>query len=247
MKNITIVYNKFDIVSVIAAAFMYSYYKSLTVQFKHKVKAISNDSSEEFLVTEDPNYIYIFIGISEVGKRFLKTNHKLIFKNDEGNVLSQVYHSVKQDKNEYSMLYKKLNIALDNFLTKDLNEAEAALCLKHYLLSLDVLKDEADFIFLYDGEINKEEFKSFIKELKNKFKTNFTGNNPFTQSKGILFPVATVSDMYAVWVSRFMKLSYSHYINIVVTGKGMIIDSDVPGIKEKIFDEPGYVMAYQYL
>lgn len=247
MKNITIIYNKFDIVSVIAAAFIYSYYKSLAVQFKHKVKALSNDSSEEFLVTEDPNYFYLFIGISEVGKRFKKTNHKLIFKNDEGNVLSQVYHEVKNGKNDESMLYKKLSIALDNFLTKDLNVAEAGLCLKHYMLSLDVLKDEADFVFIYDGEIDKNEFQSFVKELKNKFKDNFTGSNPFTKSKGILFPVATISDMHSVWVSRFMKLSYNYYINIAMTGKGVIVDSDIPDIKEKIFDEPGYVMAYHYL
>ena len=145
------------------------------------------------------------------------------------------------------MLYKKLSIALDNFLSKDFNQTEAASCLKHYMLSLDVLKDEANFVFIYDGEISKNEFESFVKELKDKFKNNFTGNNPFTKSKGILFPVATISDIYSVWVSRFMKLSYSHYINIAMTGKGVIVDSDVPNIKEKIFDEPGYVMAYQYL
>ena len=245
MTNITIVYNRFDITAVISAAFLYSYYRMMK-HFDYVVKAISNDSSEEFLVTEDPKYHYLFIGISKVGKRFIKTNHTLIVNNDEDNMMSQIYHMVKGEQNEDSVLYKKLCVALDRFYTDHADESEVSLCLDYYLMSLNVFKDETEFRFIDDYERDSSLFKSFVKELKRKFSTNFTRNNPLTFAEGIIYPSATISGKYSVWVARFMKLSYKHYLNIVSTSRGIIVDSDIPGIEKQISEKHGYVMAYHY-
>ena len=137
-------------------------------------------------------------------------------------------------------------VALDRFYTDHADESEVSLCLDYYLMSLNVFKDETEFRFIDDYERDSSLFKSFVKELKRKFSTNFTRNNPLTFAEGIIYPSATISGKYSVWVARFMKLSYKHYLNIVSTSRGIIVDSDIPGIEKQISEKHGYVMAYHY-
>lgn len=203
MKNIFIIYNRFDIKSVIAAAFLYSSTSNVSKLLNTTVKAISSDSGEIFPVTEDPNYQYVFIGISEVSKRFEKTKHTLIVSDDYYNVFSQVYDRVKntfsnevnEDFYQSSIYFRELSVALNMFHSKDASYNELSLCLNYYMMALKVLNDDGEWNFIEEHDVDNNLFDKFIKELKLKFKTNFSRNNPFTLAEGITHASASISDV----------------------------------------------------
>ena len=250
MKQLFIIYNKFNIASVIAAAYYYNFSKQNAKFFNQTVTIISNDSGESFPVVEDPNYQYLFIGISKVGKRFEKTNHRIVFNNDGGLLFSEIYNIVKKNSTDsegsHSLYYDKLMTALSMFSSDKANKFEMSMCVSYYLMCLRIVNDVLDFHFIEDNEIFESVFEEFMKELKEKFESNFTRNNPYALGEGISYPSAAITGKHSVWVSRFMKLSHKYYLNIVSTGRGIIIDSDIPGIEDHIESKQGCTMAYYY-
>ncbi len=246
-----VIYNKFDIASVIAAAYYYSSVKQTAKLFHQSVFIISNGSNESFPVIEDPNYQYVFIGISKIGKRFEKTNHHIVYNKNKDLLFSEIYNVVKSNYNSskggVSRYVDKLITALSMFDSKKASVAELSLCVSYYLMSLRVITDAVEFHFLEDHDIQESVFHEFVRELKEKFKSNFTRNNPYALGEGILFPTASINSKHSIWVSRFMRLSHKYYLNIVSTGKGIIIDSDIPDIDKHIEDKQGLIMAHHYI
>jgi len=248
---ITVVYNKFDVDAVIASAFITSYIASNYSQPKQSLKRYERDitfieSTSGINLVLDKNQYYLFLGLNKINEKFKNTEHSLINSYIDNETHVTILEALPGSCFPMDNIYaKQLLHALKVFNTREADENDLMVISKYYHLALRVMKGDDVFRFNEVTEEDKKEYSKFIKRVKLEFTNNFHKNHPLPIQEGLAYPAASISSDCCVWVRRFMKLVHKRYLNIILTTKGHVIDTDIPDIQKKLHGR-NFILSSDY-
>lgn len=235
--SITIVYNKFDIDAVITAAIYMSHLGNNNLSEislrKQRKETIVIESTSGIDLAIDKDSYFLFLGINRINNKFKDIDYVMI----NSSVVDDTYYTILErlvDSSIDNPYAQQLASALRVFNTREADEKDLIVLSKYYQLALKVIRGAASFEFTEVTEKDKMEYLSFIEMVKVEFTNNFHKKHPLPLQEGISYPAASISSDYCVWVRRFMKLVHKRYLNVILTTKGHIIDTDIPDIQSKL-------------
>lgn len=251
--SITLIHNKFDIDAVITAAFYLSYMsgnKLHDIMYRKSTKqTVSVESTSGVIIDPVMENYYVFLGIKRVDKKFKDFPHVRLntyfndisgddisgdYDSDTGEVVT-IFESLTQNLVEKDNEYvRQLVHALKVFNTRSADEKDLMVLSKYYQMALKVLRYEGVFEFSSLNKEDEKEYKEFIKKVKREFSNNFSKNHPLPIQEGLNYPAASISSDCCVWVRRFMRLVHNRYLNVILTTKGHIVDTDIPDIQDRL-------------
>ncbi len=242
-----VIYNKFDIQSIMAAA-VYSGRTSNTTKQKYQLF-----DTTVILNTHFNEYIWIGVKPDTNPRSFL---HATIRKETKHIKLDDGYNShkhtiyeeaIKQTGGDVGSAYVLANI-LNNFYTNKLNIEELIFIYKNYIKALDCI--EQGTIFepeAYSDNIKEQDkvnFLIFINKVKGKLKHNYKVLSCFTNNRKINYCLLALNITHYSWAIRLVKMSYSNYLNVINTLRGYAVDTNIANLRDTKVINDNYTYTY---
>ncbi len=247
-----VVYNKFDIHSLMAAA-VYSGRVSPTTGVKYELLDTT------VLLHSDFNE-YIWVGVTpETGiKGFI---HKTI-KKEAKHIKVEIDHydpelerkitvyeeAVKQVGADTTSSFA-LGNALEHFFDHKLTMQELVFIHKNYIKARDCIESGSIFEPIpYSNNLkadDKVSFFAFINKVKSKLKNSYKASVGVVNNKKFKYCLLALNiDDYS-WALRIVQMSHQYYLNVVNCLRGYVIDTNIPNLTQmKLVDEYGYLNSY---
>lgn len=236
-KTRLVVYNKFDYDSLMAAAL----YKSLHPE----VKVVDNTKS---LSTKYDEYLWLGITPSfEVSSdtKFIKdkvSRSVVAVKSHEGEVefAVSVFMQVAQLENKVDSRVMTLVNLLNQFHTNTIKKAELVFVYKSLKMAQEVIDGSSEFLINETiTDYDAGQFDKYIKLVKQRLEGNYNIRFIELKSKYARVVMTTFSDDYH-WVLRLIKLGHKNHVNLCLTTKGCMVETNLPSIAGMVLDSHCY-------
>jgi hypothetical protein len=235
-----VVYNKFSLDSILAAALV----KSL-----NKENTIVMDNSSIVPLDHDE---YFWLGVElEKPPRWAKSafsdkkNYSLLATDTEGEGYSSILYKLaiiisnNENKAIPMELIMKLNGCVNKFFTNNATLEDLTLLFVNLKIAERALYSTSinteDFRDIDCDGLDTVDFKRFIKIVKDKNRNNYTHQYIKFKSRLLETFVTSVNDDW-IWIKRLLSLSDQKYVNINMTPIGCIVDTNLPDFDKHRID-----------
>ena len=247
-----VVYNKFDIHSLMAAA-VYSGQVSPVTGVKYELL-----DTTVLLHSDFDEYVWVGVnpesGIKGFIHKTLKKNAKHIkveidhYDADLGRKITIYEEAIKQVGVVQTSAFA-LGNALEHFFDAKLTIQELVFIHKNYIKAKECI--ELGIVFrpeVYSNvlnEIDKTSFMCFINKVKTKLKHSYKPSVGVINNKKFKYCLLALNiDEYS-WALRIVQMSHQYYLNIINCLRGYVIDTNIPNLSQmKLVDEYGYLNSY---
>lgn len=231
-----VVYNKFDPDAVISAAYLKSKFPRMQVY----------DNLMAFSLNKELHYY--FLGFSKINSLITNSyNYSSLTEttNDDGiqiSILSKILTHFGYNSDELCMTIAEM---LPEFKHTDSHHGVSLNIYLHYKKAINTLDSNVPFVFndkvaTYEPfsrighEKTKEmaEYNLFIERAKEDLRRYYSADHMITKHENLNVAAASVAGDTCVWVRRMMKMSTGCYLNVVLSVRGHIIDTDISNIRE---------------